>query len=85
MFGARNAPALNKIIQHFHFKKKVSLEEQKTQKDDRFLRGKQITFMIYHCFRITHALQTVLDYNDLISVTFRDDVQESDSKWDEVL
>ena len=30
--------ALNKIIQNYHFKKKVSPEEQKAQKEDRFLR-----------------------------------------------
>ena len=35
---ARSASALNKIIQNTHFKKKVSLEEMKAQKEDRFLR-----------------------------------------------
>ena len=35
---ARIASALNKILQNSHFKKKVSLEEQKAQKEDRFLR-----------------------------------------------
>ena len=34
---AKIASALNKIIQNFHFKKKVNLEEQKAQKEDRFL------------------------------------------------
>ena len=33
---------LNKIIQNSYFKKKVSLEEQKAQKEDPFLRGRQI-------------------------------------------
>ena len=37
MLDAKIASALNKIIQHSHFKKKVSLEEQKAQKEDRFL------------------------------------------------
>ena len=37
---------LNKIIQNSHFKKRVSLEEQKTQKEDRFPRGRHIAFMI---------------------------------------
>ena len=40
MLDARIASALNKIIQNSHFKKKVSLEEQKAQKEDRFLRGR---------------------------------------------
>ena len=43
---ARVASALNKIIHNSRFKKKVSLEEQKAQKQDRFLRGRQITYLI---------------------------------------
>ena len=50
MLDAKIASALNKIIQNSHFKKKVSLEEQKAQKEDRFLRGRQIAFMIYDYF-----------------------------------
>ena len=38
MLDAKIASALNKIVQNSHFKKKVSLEEQKAQKEDRFLR-----------------------------------------------
>ena len=38
MLDAKIASALNKIIKKSHFKKKVSLEEQKAQKEDRFLR-----------------------------------------------
>ena len=37
MLDAKIASALNKIIQNSQFKKKVSLEEQKAQKEDRFL------------------------------------------------
>ena len=36
MLDARIASALNKIIQNSHLKKKVSLEEQKPLKEDRF-------------------------------------------------
>ena len=50
MSDARIASALNKIIQNSHFKKKVSLEEQKAQKENRFLRRRQIAFMIYDYF-----------------------------------
>ena len=49
MLDAKIASALNKIIQNSQFKKKVSLEEQKAQKEDPFLRGRQIAFMIYDC------------------------------------
>ena len=42
--------------------------------------------MIYDYFRVTGAHDTVLDYAVLFSVTLRyDDVQEFDTRWDEVL
>ena len=86
MLDAKTASALIKIIQNPQFKKKVSLEEQKAQKEDRFLRGRQIAFMIYDYFRVTAAQDTVLDYADLFSFTLHDDnVQEFDTRWDEVL
>ena len=86
MLGARIASSPNQIIQNFHFKKKVSLEEQKAQKEDRFLRGRQIAFMICDYFRATGAHDTVLDYADLFSVTLRNDnVEEFDTRWDEIL
>ena len=40
MLDAKIASALNKIIHNSHFKKKVSLEEQKAQKEDGFLKLK---------------------------------------------
>ena len=52
MLDAKIASALNKIIQTHTLKKKVSLEEQKAQKEDRFLRGRQIAFIIYDYFRV---------------------------------
>ena len=85
MLDARIVSALNKIIQNSYVKKKVSLEEQKAQKEYRFLRGKQIAYMIYDGFRVTGAHDTVLDYADLFSITLRnDDVQEFDTSWDEI-
>ena len=45
-------------------RKKVSIEEQKAQKDDRFPRERQIAFMIYDYFRVTGAHDTVLNYAD---------------------
>ena len=86
MLDARIVSALNKIIQNSHFKKKVSLEEQKAQKEDRFLPGRQITCMIHDYFRVTGAHDTVLDYPDLFSTILRnDDVQEFHARWDEIL
>ena len=86
MLDARIASALNKIIQNSYFKKKVSLEEQKAQKRDRFLRGRRIAYMIYDYFLVSGAPDTVLDYADQFTVTLRnDDVQEFDTRWDEIL
>ena len=86
MLDAKVASALNNITPNSHFKKKISLEEQKAQKEDRFLRGRQIAFTIYDYFRGSGAHDTVLDYADLFSVTLRgDNVQEFDTRWDEVL
>ena len=81
MLDARIASPLNEIIQNSHFKKMVSLEEQKAQKEDRFLRGRQIAFMIYDYFRVTGAHGTVLDYADLLSVTLRDDSIQDGTKF----
>ena len=84
MLDARSA-SVNKIIQISHFKKKVSPEEQKVQKEDRFLRGRQIDFMIYDYFRVAGAHDSVLNYAGFFSVNHRDDnVQEFDRRWDEV-
>ena len=81
---ARIASALNKIIQDTRFKKKVSLEEMKVHKEDRFLRGRQIAYLIYEYFRVTLANDSVKNYADLFTVVLRnDDIQEFDSKWEE--
>ena len=86
MLDAKIVSALNKIIHNSQFKKKVSLEEQKAQKEDRFLRRRQIAFMIYDHFRVNGAHDTALDCADLFAVTFRDEnIQEFDTRWDEVL
>ena len=77
---------MTKIIQNSYFKEKVSLEEKKVQKEDRFLSGKQIVCMIYDFFRVTGAHDTVLDNADLLSKSQRnDDVQDFDTRWDEIL
>ena len=83
VLDAKNASALNRIILNSHFKKKVSLEEQKAQKEDRFLRGRQIAYLIYEYFRVTGANDSVENYADLFTIVLRnDDIQEFDSKWD---
>ena len=65
LLDARSASALNKIIQTTRFKRNISLEEQKAQKEDRFLRRRQIAHLIYDYFRVTGANDSVENYADL--------------------
>ena len=86
LLDARIAPALNRIIQNTRFKKKVNLEEMKAHKEDRFLRGRQIAYLIYENFRVIGANDSVENYAGLFTVVLRNhDIQESDSKWAEIL
>ena len=65
VLDARIASALNRIIHNSHFKRRISLEEQKAQKQDRFLRGRQIAYLIYEYFWGTGANDSVENYADL--------------------
>ena len=86
VLDARIASALNRIIHNSHFKRRVSLEEVKAHKEDRFFRGRQNAYLIYEYFRVTGANDSVENYADLFTVVLRNDVfQEFDSKWDESL
>ena len=86
VLDARIASALNKIIHNSHFKRRISLEEQKERKQDRFFRGRQIAFLIYDYFRVTGIQDSVENYADLFTISLRnDDIQEFDSKWDGML
>ena len=83
VLDARIVSALNKIIHNSHFKRRISLEEQKAPKEDCFLRGRQIAYLIYEYLRVTGANDSVENYADLLTVALRnDDIQEFDSKWD---
>ena len=46
VLDARIASALNRIIPNSHFKRRVSPEEQKAPKEDRFLCGRQIAYLM---------------------------------------
>ena len=85
VLDAKIASAVNRIIPNSHFKRKVSLEEQKAQKEVRFLRGRQIAYLIYEYFWVTGANDSVDNDADLFTVVLRnDDIQEFDSKWNEI-
>ena len=86
LLDARISSALNKIFQNTRFKRRVSLEEMKAHKEDRFLRGRQIACLIHGYSRVTGANDSDEKYADLFTVALRNDnIQEFDSKWDEIL
>ena len=74
VLDAKIASALTRIIQKTQFKRKVNLEEQKAQKQDRFLRGRQIACLIHEYFRVTGANDSVENYADLFTIGLRNDV-----------
>ena len=68
------------IFSRVHFQRRVSLEEQRAQKYYRFLRGRQIAYMIYDYFRATGAYEAVQGLSDLFNVRLHDDdVQDFDT------
>ena len=85
LLDATIASALNEIIQNSYVKKRVSLEELKAQKT-RPIRGRQIAYLIYDCFRVTGVNYSVENYADLFAVALRnDDIQEFGTRWNEIL
>ena len=86
VFDARIAPALNRTVHNSHFKRRTSLEEQNAQKQDRFLRGRQLAYLFYEYFRVTGANDSVENDADLFTTGLRnDDILECDSKLDGIL
>ena len=79
---ARISSALKKIIHNSQLKRRISLEEQKAQKQDCLFRGRQIAYWICEQFRVTGTHDFVENYTDLFTISLRsDDIQEFDSKW----
>ena len=81
VLDARIASALNRIIHDSHLRRRVSVEEQKAQKEERFFCGRQIAYLNYEYFRVTGANDSVENYADLFTIALRnDDIQEFVSK-----
>ena len=68
VLDARTASPLKRIIHNSHFRRRISLEEQKAQKEDRFLRRRQIAYLIYEYFRFTGANVSIENYADLFTI-----------------
>ena len=87
VLDARIASALNKIIHDSHFKRRISLEEQKAQKQDRFP-SRQTDCLLDLRLLSGHWEPMILskNFSDLFTIILRnDDIQEFDSKWDGIL
>ena len=66
--------------------KRVSVEEHRAQKDDRFMRGRQIAYIIFEYFRATGAYEAIQGLSDLFNFRLQnDDVQHFDTRWDKAL
>ena len=58
----------------------------KAQKEDRFLCGRQIAYLIHEYLRVTGANDSAENYADPFTTVLRnDEIQEFDSKWDGIL
>ena len=85
MLDAKIASALRKIISSISFRRRGSVEEQRAQKYNRFLRGRQIAYMIYGLFQSTGAYDAAQGLSDLFNICLQDVVQDFDSRWDQIL
>ena len=68
---AKITSSMQKVSQKSNFKKRINLAEQKAQLDDRFLRRRQIAFVIYEYFRVTGAHEAVHDCLIFFRITWR--------------
>ena len=84
MLDAKIASASKKIITNPFFKKKVSLEEQQAQMDDRFSVDDRLRTRSTNTFGSLGAHEAVLAHTDLLSITLHgDDIQDFDTRWDQ--
>ena len=69
MLDAMIASALKRLLnKHVHFRKRVSVQEQRAQNYDQFLQGRQIAYMIYEHFRATGASEAAQGLSDSFSI-----------------
>ena len=84
---AMMASALRKLFdRQAHFRKKVSVGEQRAQNNDRLLRGRQIAFMIYDHFRSIGSYDGDQGLSDLFSIRLHNgDNQDFDLRWEQAI
>ena len=86
MLDAMIASTLKKLLTHVHFRRRVSVEEQRAHRGDWFSGERQIAYMIYEHFRATGAYEAVQGLSDLFKKRLQNDgVQDFDTRWDQAL
>ena len=65
---AKIASVLKKLITNMLFRRRMSTEGLQAQNETRFLRGRQMTFMICEHFRATGAYDAAQGQSDLFNV-----------------
>ena len=82
MLDAKIASAPRKIFSTIRTsERRASVEEQRAQKHDRFLR---VAYMIYDHFRATGAFDASQGLSDLFNICLHDDdSQDCDTRWDQ--
>ena len=84
VLGAKIASALKKLLTQCALPKKSKCRRATCSESDRFLRGRQIAYMIYEHFRATGAYEAVQGLSDLFNFRLQnDDVQDFDTRWDQ--
>ena len=81
MLDAMIAPALKTLLSHVHFRKRAIVEEQRAQKCDRLLGGRQIAFMICDHCRATGAYEAVQGLPDLFKKRLQNEDVQDFRKW----
>ena len=70
MLDAMIASALKQLLNtQTRLRKRVSVEGQRAEEHDRFLRGRQIVHLIHEYFRATGAYKTVQGLSDLFTLS----------------
>ena len=81
VLDARIASALNKIIHNSHFRRRISLEEQKGPERRPFPLWQADCLLDLRLLPVTGAHDSVENYADLFTISLRnDDIQQFDSK-----
>ena len=69
VLDAKIVSALRQIISNQYFRRRIDVEEDKAQKDDRLFEGGRWLSMIYEDFRVTGAHDAAPDLSGIFSLS----------------